>query len=190
MNWDSATYETYHKVAVGQPYERDNHKLDGLQTRLAAYSMRWALVMTVLDERRPDPIRRKPLIYPKDPYYSRSKKRLSKSMSTFRFFLEKCEETIRRAIRTAALRSKELKEEHELTEDEVRLVVSLFVARRLRVSFKDYYCLLVTRYLLAFSRSLAFTAFGNVFLTTVQKKALIWWLKTIIMKGQGMTQLK
>ena len=63
LNWDTATFEAFHKIAVRQAFERDNHK-DGMEDRLAQYAIMWSLIMTVLEEEIPDPVVRPQLIFP------------------------------------------------------------------------------------------------------------------------------
>ena len=55
LNYDTATYETFHKICVGIPYHNDNHHEEGMAQRLARRAMVYSLVITVCDEDFPDP---------------------------------------------------------------------------------------------------------------------------------------
>ena len=124
LNWDTATYETYHKVAVGQPFKRDNHH-EGMTDRLPQYAMMWAVVMTVLEESRPDPNIRKKLVYPKKPFFggrSYRYRHIATQKSNLQAFIENYsrDRRIRKALTTAVTRSTVFKK-HQMKKKEVRI---------------------------------------------------------------------
>ena len=109
LNWDTATYETYHKVAVGQPFKRDNHH-EGMTQRLPQYAMMWATVMTVLEESRPDPNVRNKNIYPKKPFYggrSYRYRHIATQKSNLKAFIAKYSSSkrVQKALATAVTNS-------------------------------------------------------------------------------------
>lgn len=55
LNFDTATFEMFHKRSVSLPYSRDNHKEKGMSDRLARWASNHSLVMTVADEELKDP---------------------------------------------------------------------------------------------------------------------------------------